>query len=128
MYMVGFFSMYMTLRGVLQAEKRDVIGLQEQLFVRKVIELHDKIMAYVTDCFLNNSLFHKALKEAFEIFCNKGVARSSSAKLLATFCDNILKNGGSEKLSDEAIEETLEKVVKLLAYISNNDLFAEFYR
>lgn len=96
----------------------------------------------------------QALKEAFEIFCNKGVAGSFSAELLATFCDNILKKGGSEKLSDEAVEETLEKVysgtfcylgynfglhqivdstyvlqvVKLLAYISDKDLFAEFYR
>ncbi|GMP56811.1 hypothetical protein CsSME_00021144 [Camellia sinensis var. sinensis] len=77
---------------------------------------------------MNHTLFHKALKEAFEIFCNKGVGGSSSAELLATFCDNILKKGGSEKLSDEAIEETLEKVVKLLAYISDKDLFAEFYR
>ena len=50
------------------------------------------------------------MKEAFEIFCNKTVAGSSSAELLATFCDNILKKGGSEKLSDEAIEDTLEKV------------------
>ncbi|CAH1419397.1 cullin-1 isoform X1 [Lactuca sativa] len=111
-----------------KAEKRDVVGLQEQVFVRKVIELHDKYMAYVNDCFLNHTLFHKALKEAFEIFCNKGVSGSSSAELLATFCDNILKKGGSEKLSDEAIEDTLEKVVKLLAYISDKDLFAEFYR
>lgn len=55
----------------------------------------------------------QALKEAFEVFCNKGVAGSSSAELLATFCDNILKKGGSEKLSDEAIEETLEKVIFL---------------
>ncbi|PNX55238.1 cullin-1-like protein [Trifolium pratense] len=31
-------------------------------------------------------------------------------------------------MSDEAIEDTLEKVVKLLAYISDKDLFAEFYR
>lgn len=54
---------------------------------------------------------HQALKEAFEVFCNKGVAGSASAELLATFCDNILKKGGSEKLSDEAIEETLEKVI-----------------
>ncbi|KAG6398607.1 hypothetical protein SASPL_140074 [Salvia splendens] len=111
-----------------KAEKRDVVGLQEQVFVRKVIELHDKFMAYVNDCFLNHTLFHKALKEAFEVFCNRGVAGSSSAELLATFCDNILKKGGSEKLSDEAIEDTLEKVVKLLAYISDKDLFAEFYR
>ncbi|XP_008802121.1 cullin-1-like [Phoenix dactylifera] len=111
-----------------KAEKKDVVGLQEQVFVRKVIELHDKYLAYVNDCFQNHSLFHKALKEAFEVFCNKGVGGSSSAELLATFCDNILKKGGSEKLSDEAIEETLEKVVKLLAYISDKDLFAEFYR
>uniref|UniRef100_A0A9I9DPU7 Cullin family profile domain-containing protein n=1 Tax=Cucumis melo TaxID=3656 RepID=A0A9I9DPU7_CUCME len=111
-----------------KAEKKDIVGLQEQVFVRKVIELHDKYLAYVNDCFQNHTLFHKALKEAFEVFCNKGVAGSSSAELLATFCDNILKKGGSEKLSDEAIEETLEKVVKLLAYICDKDLFAEFYR
>ncbi|KAF6172624.1 hypothetical protein GIB67_041947, partial [Kingdonia uniflora] len=110
------------------AEKIDVVGLQEQMFVRKIIELHDKYMTYVNDCFLNHSLFHKALKEIFGVFCNKRVAGSSSAKLLASFCDNILKKGGSEKLSDEAIEETLEKVVKLLAYISDKDLFAKFYR
>ncbi|KAL1318020.1 hypothetical protein HN51_070265 [Arachis hypogaea] len=103
-------------------------GLQEQVLVRKFIELHDKYMTYVNDCFINHTLFHKALKEAFEVFCNKNVAGSSSAELLATFCDNILKKGGSEKLSDEAIEETLEKVVKLLAYISDKDLYAEFYR
>ncbi|KAJ0768888.1 putative cullin protein, neddylation [Helianthus annuus] len=111
-----------------KAEKRDVAGLQEQVFVRKVIELHDKYLAYVNDCFSNHTLFHKALKEAFEVFCNKGVAGSSSAELLATYCDNILKKGGSEKLSDEAVEDTLDKVVKLLAYISDKDLFAEFYR
>lgn len=111
-----------------KVEKKDVVILQEQVFVRKIIELHDKYIAYVSDCFQNHTLFHKALKEAFEVFCNKVVAGSSSAELLAAFCDNILKKGGSEKLSDEAIEETLEKVVKLLAYISDKDLFAEFYR
>ncbi|KAH9765751.1 Cullin-1 [Citrus sinensis] len=87
-----------------------VSNIFKQVFVRKVIELHDKYLAYVNDCFQNHTLFHKSLKEAFEVFCNKGVAGSSSAELLATFCDNILKKGGSEKLSDEAIEETLEKV------------------
>ncbi|XP_028078412.1 uncharacterized protein LOC114280257 [Camellia sinensis] len=112
--------------GFLVWELTNLWGLQ--VFVRKVIELHDKYMAYVNNCFMNHTLFHKALKEAFEVFCNKGVGGSSSAELLATFCDNILKKGGSEKLSDEAIEETLEKVVKLLAYISDKDLFAEFYR
>ena len=71
-------------------------------------------MSYVTDCFSNHTLFHKTLKEAFEVFCNKMVAGCSSAELLSAYCDNILKKGGSEKLSDEAIEETLDKVSPLL--------------
>lgn len=33
-----------------------------------------------------------------------------------------------KKMRDEAIEETLEKVVILLVCISDKDLFAEFYR
>ena len=40
----------------------------------------------------------------------KTVTGHSTAELLATFCDNVLKNCGSEKLSDEAIEDTLKKV------------------
>lgn len=132
----NMFKQHVTAEGmtlVQQAEeaasnKAENVGPQEQVFVRKIIELHDKFMAYVTDCFVNHTLFHKALKEAFEVFCNKVVAGCSSAELLASYCDNILKKGGSEKLSDEAIEETLDKVVKLLAYISDKDLFAEFYR
>ncbi|KAG5055851.1 hypothetical protein JHK85_008361 [Glycine max] len=121
------FKQHITVEGtslVQQAEE----ATSNQVLVRKFLELHDKYMVYVNDCFMNHTLFHKALKEAFEIFCNKTVAGSSSAELLSTFCDNILKKGGSEKLSDEAIEDTLEKVVKLLAYISDKDLFAEFYR
>ncbi|CAL0320602.1 unnamed protein product [Lupinus luteus] len=103
-------------------------AFQEQVLIRKFIELHDKYMAYVNDCYMSHTMFHKSLKEAFEVFCNKTVAGCSSAELLATFCDHVLKKGGSEKLSDEAIDETLDKVVKLLAYISDKDLFAEFYR
>jgi cullin 1 len=51
------------------------------------------------------------------VFCNKGVSGSTSAELLATFCDNILKKGGSEKLSDEAIEDTLEKVHPSVCFV-----------
>lgn len=107
---------------------RDSGSTWEQDFVRQVIELHDKYMQYVIECFANSSLFHKALKEAFESFCNKQVVNNTSAELMANFCDNLLKKGGGEKLSDDAIESTLDKVVKLLAYISDKDLFSEFYR
>ena len=36
--------------------------------------------------------------------------------------------GGTEKLSDDETEVQLEKVVKLLAYISDKDLFSSFYQ
>lgn len=53
---------------------------------------------------------------------------SSAMRSPSAAVTSLCLQGGSEKLSDEAIEETLEKVVKLLAYISDKDLFAEFYR
>ncbi|XP_047045631.1 cullin-1-like [Lolium rigidum] len=111
-----------------KTERKEVAGSQEQDFVRKAIELHQKHLTYITNCFQNQTAFHKALKEAFELFCNKDVAGCSSAESLAAFCDNILRKGGSEKLSDEAVEETLDKVVNILTYISDKDLFVEFHR
>ncbi|KAI3831029.1 hypothetical protein MKX03_011636 [Papaver bracteatum] len=110
-------------------EDKAAAGLQEQAFVRRLIELHDKYYAYVTNCFKKDNLFYKALKEAFEDFCNKSVGGSSAAELFSTFSESILRKGGSsEKLSDDAIEETLDKIVTLLAYIDDKDLFAEFCR
>ncbi|RZC64713.1 hypothetical protein C5167_008404 [Papaver somniferum] len=108
-------------------EDKAAVASQEQAFVRRVIELHDKYYAYVTISFKKDSLFHKALKEAFEVFCNKKVGNSLVAELLSTYSDGVLRKGGSnEKLDDDAIEEALEKIVCLLAYLDDKDLFAEF--
>ncbi|XLS45799.1 hypothetical protein HN51_002664 [Arachis hypogaea] len=64
-----------------KAEKTES-GLVVQDFDRKVIELRDKYLSYAL--------------ESFEVFCNKGVAGSSSTELLATFSDdNILKDLGT---------------------------------
>ena len=49
----------------------------------------------------------QALKEAFEVFCNRG---NTIAELLVTFCDNLLKKSSTEKFTDEDNEETIEKV------------------
>jgi cullin 1 len=69
------------------------------------------------------------MKEAFEIFCNRTVAGSSSAEQLATFCDTILRKGGSEKLSDEAIEETLENVIQFVMLICESSYESDrFFR
>ena len=71
---------------------------------------------------LPHCIYAQALKEAFELFCNKDVAGCSSAESLAAFCDNILRKGGSEKLSEEAVEETLDKVQPLRFFFDGEPL------
>lgn len=66
---------------------------------------------------------HKALKDAFESFCNKQVGTSSTPELMANFCDTLLRKGGGERLTDDELEATLDKVVKLLVYINDRDMF-----
>eukprot|EP01052_Picozoa_sp_SAG31_P002136 SAG31_NODE_72_length_27821_cov_26.870572_12_plen_453_part_00 len=93
-------------------------------FVDQLIALHTKYETLVKECFEDNSLFHKALKEAHEVFMNidlrgKGEGGgkkskgngSSMPELLAAFCDNLLKKGGV-KLEEDQIEERLEKLVR----------------
>jgi cullin 1 len=100
----------------------------EHIFIRAVVGLHDKYSEYVAECFTGGSLFHKALKEAFESFCNKQVTGASVAELMASFCDTLLRKSGGERLSEEDLDAVLDKVVRLLAYVSDKDLFSEFYR
>lgn len=66
---------------------------------------------------------HKALKDAFECFCNKQVGSSQTPELMANFCDTLLRKGGGERLSDEEMEATLDKVCRLLVYINDRDMF-----
>ena len=127
----------------------------EQAFVRDVVTLHDKYLGYVADCFAGASAFHKALKEAFEAFCNKSVGGAHVAELMANTCDQLLRKGvagagdaaapggapagtpttvagtaaaAGPADATAAVEGELDKVVKLLAYVSEKDMFAEYYR
>ena len=101
-------------------------------YVQELLDIHDKYTDLVgtgpeKGCFQGHSIFHKAMKEAFEVFVNKDIGKSSTAELLSNFCDNLLKKSG-ERLSDEGLEEKLEKVVRLFSYLSDKDIFAEFYK
>jgi len=70
--------------------------------VMRVFGLEDAVqcvlrpdLQYVTDSFNSSSLFHKALKEAFEAFCNKQVGGLASAELMANFCNTLLTKARS---------------------------------
>ena len=92
-------------------------------YVQQLLDIHDKYTELVgtgpeKGCFQGHTIFHKAMKEAFEVFVNKDIGKTTTAELLSQFCDNLLKKSG-ERLSDEALEDKLEKVVKLFSYLSD---------
>ncbi|GKB44650.1 cullin-1-like protein isoform X1 [Tanacetum coccineum] len=97
--LIGRLTLVQQADDAASSKSENVSGLQAQF------------MSYVVDCFSNHNQFHKALREAFLIFCNKTMDGCSSAELLSAYCDNILKKGSSEKLSRLHIEETLEKIM-----------------
>mmetsp|Transcript_22385 Transcript_22385/g.52766 ORF Transcript_22385/g.52766 Transcript_22385/m.52766 type:complete len:742 (+) Transcript_22385:152-2377(+) len=96
-------------------------------FVKAIIALHDKYLVVTLNDFQNHSLFQKALKEAFTEVVNKSVGQFSNAELMSTYCDRILKSGG-EKLNETEVEKTLDQIVQLFAYLTDKDIFAEYYR
>lgn len=86
-------------------------------------------MEVIVTCLGSHSRFYRAIKEAFESFLNQNLGTITFAELLSTYCDSLLKASGEIRhLSEDAIEDKLEKVVKIFSYLSEKDLFAEFYR
>jgi hypothetical protein len=91
-------------------------------------ELRDKHMKYAltVDVFQHRITVYRALTEVFEVLCNKVIAGTASAEWLATLCHSVLKNDFSNKMLSR--EEIIENVVEFLDYISDKDMFAQFYR
>eukprot|EP00933_Yihiella_yeosuensis_P082230 TRINITY_DN96019_c0_g1_i1.p1 TRINITY_DN96019_c0_g1~~TRINITY_DN96019_c0_g1_i1.p1 ORF type:complete len:754 (-),score=158.91 TRINITY_DN96019_c0_g1_i1:130-2391(-) len=107
------------------ASKSEALG--DPTFIQTLLDLHDRFKGIVQECFSQDSLFQKALKEAFEVFVNRDIGKFSFAALMSSFCDRILKKSG-ERLSEDAVEILLSKMVELFSFLSDKDLFAEIYR
>mmetsp|Transcript_86940 Transcript_86940/g.246499 ORF Transcript_86940/g.246499 Transcript_86940/m.246499 type:complete len:753 (+) Transcript_86940:88-2346(+) len=107
------------------ASKSEALG--DPSFIQTLLDLHDTFKGIVQECFFQDSLFQKSLKEAFEVFINRDIGKYSFAQLMSSFCDRILKKSG-ERLSDDQVELLLTKMVELFSFLSDKDLFAEIYR
>jgi len=135
----------------------DLPELDFKNYVTDLIALHDKYTTTLTKVLDNHSVFQKAIKDAFEAFINQTVAvnpgkapapkpeaerekdkpRSTvlstvnssvtSSELLATYCDLLMRNA-CDKMTEDDMDEVLDKVVALFGHISDKDLFQEFYR
>jgi len=118
-----------------RVESKDETGKEKEKetnddpqFIKDLLSVHDKYLDMVNNQFQGNTLFQKALKDAFNDLVNREVGKFKTADLLSSFTDRLLKTGSTERLSDQEIEEHLEKSVQLFTYLTEQDLFAEIYR
>lgn len=98
-----------------------------QNYIQELMSLHEKYYAVVQGCFKGHSIFHKALQSAFESVINRGTAHATTAELLADYTDVVLKKGGMRS-TETQLQTTLDNVVRLFAYLTDKDMFSEFYR
>ena len=110
----------MTMRDLEKLHDKCILLQEMASFVAKVIESRDKHMKYAADLSHRKTIFSSALGEAFEVFCNKVIGGTTSAEWLATLCDSVLKNDNSNRM-------LLGKVVEFVEYITDKDVFANFY-
>jgi len=110
--------------------------LDTTAFIDALLSLHEKYSQLVNVQFEKDNLFLEALKDAFTAFVNtdlvhtpkdsSNTVKSSTAELLSTYCDTIMKS--TDKVGEDKLDELLEKIVRLFGYISDKDMFQEFYR
>ena len=110
-----------------QADKKDE-GSDDPQFIKDLLAIHEKYATLVNTQFGGNALFQKSLKDAFAEIVNRDIGKIKTADLMSSFCDRILKSGSAEKLSEGEIEDYLERTVTLFAYLTDKDIFSDYYR
>lgn len=105
--------------------------LDYKSFINTLLDLHEEYSSLVNDQFQKDALFLEALKDAFTHFINTNLqnkkgTKTTTSELLSTYCDYVMKN--TDKFGEEKLEDLLEKIVRLFAFISDKDMFQEYYR
>jgi len=101
-------------------------------YIETLLDLHEKYSKLVNIQFEKDNLFLEALKDAFTSFVNTDLesetrkTKTSCAELLSTYCDSIMKT--TDKVGEDKLEDLLERIVHLFGYISDKDMFQEYYR
>ncbi len=80
----------------------------------EIMDFHDKCISDIVLYFSGDSEFHKQMRNVFNTICQ------GKAGDFATFCDTVLRKKQSM--------ESFERILKLVAYVQDKDIFAELYR
>lgn len=100
----------------------------DMALVDSLLVLHSDFRRIVTEDFEKHAILQRALQRGFEDVMNQPLDKNSLAELLQNYTDRLLKSGSDIKLSEVELGEKLEDVKQLFAFLSEKDLYIEFYR
>jgi len=122
-------------RTILQARhdhsdqsKRGAPRLTSELgMIDSLLALQAEMNQIVGVLFSGETQFQQSLREALQDVVNTdALPEMSNAEMLVMYTDRILR--GKVRLAEEEIENALDQIVQLFLFLSDKDLFAEYYR
>ena len=106
------------LEKVSDTEKDDVL-------VQELLDYKQRLDDCLQKSFENSDDFSNSLKEGFEHFIN--ARQNKPAELVAKFIDGKMRSG-SAGLTEDALENLLDRVMVIFRFIQGKDIFEAFYK
>lgn len=114
-----FFIEYIMKRGTYIVSRPD----NEKTMIQELLDFKDELDNMVERGFKGNESFTDIIRNCFVRFINS--KQNKPAQLLAKYIDIKLR---SKDLSEEELENILNKVMVLFRYIQGKDIFEAFYK
>lgn len=96
---------------------------RDKSMIQDLLDLKLRAGHIIANAFQDSDVFHDSDKRAFEHVIN--VRPNRPSELLAKHVDGLFK---SSKLSDDQMEEVLDRILVLLRYVNGKDVFEAFYK
>ncbi|KAG9159786.1 hypothetical protein Leryth_007796 [Lithospermum erythrorhizon] len=93
-------------------------------FVQRLLDEKDKLDRIINLAFNNDKTFQNALNSSFEYFIN---LNPRSPEFISLFVDEKLRKG-LKGVSEEDLENLLDKVMMLFRYLQEKDVFEKYYK
>jgi len=93
-------------------------------YIQNLLELKDRFDSFLNQSFGNDKFFKQVISGDFEYFLN---LNQRSPEFLSLFIDDKLKKG-VKGLSDQEVEQVLDKSMILFRFLQEKDAFEEYYK
>lgn len=106
------------------ASDADQCGKTPIVFVQSLLDLKERFDHFLHASFNDNKLFKQRINSDFEFFVN---LNPRTPEYLSLFIDDKLKKG-VKGLSEQEIDQVLDKSMVLFRYLQEKDVFERYYK